>query len=225
VKLAREVPEPWRRVLGAALEEPWARALEEFVTEERKVREVLPPPACTFAALERTAPAAVKVVLLGQDPYPTPGNAMGLSFSVPRGVRVPASLRNVYRVLEQEVPFTAPGHGDLSAWADRGALLLNAVLTVRAGEASSHQGKGWETFTAAVLGAVDALPTPLVFLNLGKAAQATARAVVRRHPLVDAPHPSPLNRSQPFVDARPFAAVNRALVEQGGAPFDWRLEA
>jgi uracil-DNA glycosylase len=151
---------------------------------------------------------------------------MGLSFSVPRGQKVPASLRNIYKVLESDAGVTAPNHGDLSAWADHGVLLLNTVLTVREKEAGSHQRQGWEQLTRAILEAVNAQRRRVVFLSLGKhAQQATAFVDRTRHAVVETPHPSPLVIGNPFGKTRPFSEVNRLLQQGGVAPVDWRLPA
>lgn len=220
------MPRSWATHLEVALSRPSFLALARFLEEERRQASVLPPPAQVFAALELTPPEAVRVVLLGQDPYPTAGNANGLAFSVSPGVRVPASLRNLFRGLEADLGLRPPGHGDLSAWARRGVLLLNTVLTVREGAPQSHRKRGWEDFTRAALEVVARRAGPLVFLCLGKPALELARSLDSTHPLVAAPHPSPLNGTA-FVDhardERIFSRVSELLREAGGAPLEWAL--
>jgi uracil-DNA glycosylase len=175
-----------------------------------------------------------------QDPYHGPGQAEGLAFSVPRGVAVPPSLRNVHKELASDVPAALPralppAHGSLAAWAAQGVLLLNATLTVRGGAANSHAGRGWEAVTDAAIAAVAARPAPAVFLLWGKFAQATAGLVQRsaaggggaggrRHTILEAPHPSGLSAHRGFFGCRHFSAANAALVKAGGAPVDWRLD-
>ena len=222
--LAARVPLSWRSALADELKQPYLAALDSFVMNERVSHSVHPSAELTFEALRRTPPEAVKVVLLGQDPYPTRGNAMGLSFSVPRGHKIPASLRNIYATLNADTGATPPAHGDLSAWADRGVLLLNTVLTVREGEANSHQKKGWERLTGAVLQWLNAQPQRIVFLSLGKQAQAATDFVDRsRHSVVKTPHPSPLVIGNPFGKTRPFSEVNQLLLAAKREPIDWQL--
>lgn len=225
--LAELVPTAWRPHLEAALVAPSFQALEQFLEGEWRTANVLPPKERIFAALHALPPEAVKVVLLGQDPYPTKGVANGLSFSVSPGVKIPPSLRNLDAGLELELGVPKPTTGDLSPWVSQGVLLLNTVLTVREGEAASHKKKGWEPLTERILHVVNAQPGPVVFLALGKPAQAMAEKLVdtKRHVVVAAPHPSPLNGTA-FVDAaktqKPFTQVNAALVAGGRTPIEWR---
>lgn len=221
--LASQLPADWRRALAPELEKPYFKELERFVAAERKTRTVFPASADVFAALKATPLNKVKVVLLGQDPYPTAGNANGLSFSVNRGMKIPASLRNIFVGAREDVGTPAPIDGDLTPWAEQGVLLLNSILTVREGEANSHKNKGWEQFTRAIVELVKAKQERVVFLNLGKAATKTVGNVAPPHLVLDAPHPSPLNTGNPFARARVFSATNRALVEAGRPPIDWRL--
>lgn len=167
--------------------------------------------------------ADVRVLVVGQDPYPTPGHAMGLSFSVQPDVRpVPRSLANIFRELQDDVGVPAPSTGDLSPWADRGVLLLNRVLTVRPGDAGSHRRKGWEAVTDRAVAALVERGGPLVAVLWGKDAQALAPAL-GDVPVVAGPHPSPLSASRGFFGSRPFSRVNALLAEQGAAPVDWTL--
>jgi uracil-DNA glycosylase len=225
--LSAQVPAAWRAVLTDALTAPSFAELATFLAAEDVAGPVFPPPEERFAALAHTPPQAVKVVLLGQDPYPTRGNANGLAFSVRRGVKPPASLRNLFLGLQADLGLPVPSHGDLTAWAGRGVLLLNAVLTVREGAPQTHRKQGWEPFTRAVLNAVASGP-PVVFLCLGKPALALVEQVedIARHVVLSAPHPSPLN-GKAFEDAartqRLFTRVNDALRAAGREPVDFQL--
>ncbi|MFN5561055.1 MAG: uracil-DNA glycosylase [Opitutaceae bacterium] len=219
------LPAAWHPLLHAATQTPSFRALEAFLAAEAAEGQVvLPPPADRFRALELTPPEAVRVVLLGQDPYPTPGDAHGLCFSVTPDRRTPRSLRNVYRELATDVPgFRAPDHGHLEAWARRGLLMLNTVLTVRAHAAHSHRKQGWEDFTDHIIAALNARTTPVVFLLWGNAAHAKADLVTAdRHAIVRAAHPSPLS-ARHFLGCRCFSAVTQHLERWGQPPFDWSL--
>ncbi|MEG8036120.1 uracil-DNA glycosylase [Sphingomonas sp. LR61] len=168
---------------------------------------------------------AVKVLVVGQDPYPTPGNPIGLSFAVDPAVRpVPRSLANIYKELSADVGVALPAHGDLRAWSDQGVLLLNRVLTVRAGDAGSHRGKGWEAVTDQAVRALVARGTPLVAVLWGAQA-ASVRPLLGDTPVVASAHPSPLSASRGFFGSRPFSQVNALLQEQGAAPVDWSLPA
>ncbi len=222
MSLAEQLPESWRGPLAAAVAAPSFAALDAFVTAEYQSATIFPPRAQLFAALALTPPEQVKVVVLGQDPYPTAGNANGLAFSVTKSVTIPASLKNLFRGLEADLGLPIPAHGDLTVWAQRGVLLLNAVLSVREKEANSHQKKGWEPFTTAILQYVASQPRTVVFLCLGKPALKLVDSLGTSQPVVSAPHPSPLNQHA-FVDAarsqKLFTKVNSLL----DAPLDWRL--
>lgn len=166
---------------------------------------------------------AVKVLVVGQDPYPTPGHPIGLSFAVDPAVRpVPRSLANIYKELSTDVGVTPPAHGDLRAWSDQGVLLLNRVLTVRAGDAGSHRGKGWEAVTDQAVRALVGRGTPLVAVLWGAQA-ASVRPLLGDTPVVASAHPSPLSASRGFFGSRPFSQVNALLEEQGATPVDWSL--
>lgn len=222
-----QVPTPWRDVLGEAVTAPSFSELADFLAAEDAAGPVFPTPDERFAALALTPPAGVRVVLLGQDPYPTRGNANGLAFSVRRGAPLPASLKNLFLGLQADTGLPPPTHGDLSAWARQGVLLLNTVLTVREGEPQSHRRRGWEAFTSAVLRHV-ALGPPVVFLCLGKPAQALVEKLRTRHLVLAAPHPSPLNGRAFETHARaqrPFTALNAALVDAGRGAIDFALPA
>lgn len=221
--LATDLPEDWRDFLATEFEQSWWRDLEAFVASERRAFEVYPPAASVFEAFRRTSLRSVKVVLLGQDPYHGPGQAHGLCFSVRPDVRIPPSLGNMYRELETDIGVPAPSHGFLAAWAEQGILMLNAVLTVRAHEPNSHKGRGWERWTDSVIARLSARDEPVVFALWGGYARKKGKLVNRSvHRVVETGHPSPLSMKH-FVGTRPFSAINRALVELGRDPIDWRL--
>ena len=220
-----QIPASWRGQVGGEAREPYFRRLEEFVARERREFEVYPAEGETFQALELTPFRKVSVVLLGQDPYPGPGQAHGLCFSVKPGVRVPGSLRNIFKELEGDVPdFRVPNNGYLASWARQGVLMLNTVLTVRAGAIGSHRGKGWETFTDAVIERVNAKKDPVVFLLWGRDAQGKADRIDEgRHVVLRAAHPSPLSARNGFFGTRHFSATNRALRDAGRPEIDWQI--
>jgi len=214
----------WNPILKAELDQPYFADLRTFVDEERRRHEVFPPADEVFAALHLTPYAEVKVLILGQDPYHGPGQAHGLCFSVRRGVDVPPSLQNIYTELESDLGVPRPDHGNLEAWARQGVLLLNATLTVRARQAASHQKRGWETFTDAVIRAVNDKPERVVFILWGSSArQKKALVDTTRHVVIESPHPSPLSAHRGFFGSRPFSRTNAALVAAGREPVDWSL--
>lgn len=216
------IPDGWPG-LGAEREKDYFADLERFVDRERREATVHPPREAVFRALELTPRASVRVVLIGQDPYHGPGQAHGLAFSVPSGVPKPPSLRNLLAELHEDLDVPVPESGDLTPWAERGVLLLNAVLTVREGEAGSHRDRGWERFTDAVVRRVDQGREPVVFLLLGNRAQEKAGADRDRHAVIEAPHPSPLSAYRGFHGSRIYSRANAALVRAGRDPVDWRL--
>ena len=211
--------------MGKEVGKDYFRRLEEFVAGERRGFEVYPAEDETFQALELTPFRKVNVVLLGQDPYPGPNQAHGLCFSVKPGVAVPASLRNVFKELKSDIPgFRVPNNGYLASWAEQGILMLNTVLTVRAGAIGSHRGKGWETFTDAVIERVNAKKDALVFVLWGRDAQSKAAKIDEsRHRIIRGAHPSPLSARNGFFGTRPFSAVNRALKAAGKPEIDWQI--
>ncbi|HQR40104.1 MAG TPA: uracil-DNA glycosylase [Blastocatellia bacterium] len=220
----RKAPAAWRHALAREFESPYFEALCEFVDRERREHDVFPPEPQVFAALESTPPEAVRVVILGQDPYHDHGQAHGLAFSVARGTPPPPSLRNIFKELQADAGVEPPVTGDLTAWAARGVLLLNTVLTVRAHAAHSHRGRGWERFTDAVLGEVVNRRERVVFVLWGAAAQ-QKRALIdeRVHAVISSAHPSPLSAHRGFFGSRPFSQANSLLVEGGREPVDWRI--
>lgn len=215
----------WKARLGTQFERPQMRALGDFLRAEKRAGKVIyPPGAQIFAALDCTPFDAVKVVILGQDPYHGPGQAHGLCFSVLPGVAVPPSLQNIFKEIERDLTIARPDHGCLLPWARQGVLLLNSVLTVERGRAGSHQGKGWEEFTDACVDALNREREGLVFLLWGSYAQAKGKLIdSRRHRVLKAPHPSPLSAHRGFLGCGHFSRTNAYLREQGQAAIDWRL--
>jgi uracil-DNA glycosylase len=221
VNLPDLLPAPWRAELAPFLDPAATAALGEFVVSEYASHTVYPPSDDLFAAYRLCPPAETRVLILGQDPYHGPGQAHGLSFSVRDGVRIPPSLRNVFKELAEDVGVAPPVAGDLTGWAGQGVLLLNAVLTVRAGAPASHAGKGWEAFTDATIRALDARAERVVFLLWGGYARKKAALVTNpAHVVLAAGHPSPLN-TKGFGGARPFSAANKALADAGRPVIDW----
>ncbi|GAM04696.1 uracil-DNA glycosylase [Novosphingobium sp. MBES04] len=223
---AEAVPESWRAALAPVLEAPEARRLGAWLhAEEAGGKTIYPPRGSRLRALELTPLDAVKVVILGQDPYHGPGQAHGLAFSVQKGVRVPPSLVNIYKELARDCGVTAPGHGNLEGWARQGVLLLNNALTVEAGQAGSHQKRGWEAITDAAVAAVAARREPCVFLLWGSHAQKKAQRVPglmqSQHLILQAPHPSPLSAHRGFLGCGHFSRTNAFLEENGREPIDW----
>lgn len=230
--MTEQIPESWRPVLEPALDSPASRRLGVWLAaEEAAGKAVYPPRGSRLRALELTPLDEVRVVILGQDPYHGPGQAMGLSFSVPQGEKIPPSLRNIYKELESDCGIAAAGHGDLTGWARQGVLLLNNTLTVEAGKAASHAGRGWDTITDACVAAVAARPVPSVFILWGSHAQAKAGRIEGlrgvgdggRHCLIASPHPSPLSAHRGFFGSRPFSRTNAFLKTHGRGRIDWRV--
>ncbi len=222
------IPEPWRAALEAVLASRPLRALGAFLKAEEAAGKVFYPPTGTrLAALALTPLPAVKVVILGQDPYHGPGQAHGLAFSVPRGQRVPPSLLNIFKEQEADLGLPRPAHGHLESWARQGVLLLNTVLTVEAGQAAAHQGRGWELFTDAAIRAVAERAAPCVYLLWGSHARAKAPLIREANGgpnlILEAPHPSPLSAHRGFLSCRHFSRANAFLAEQGATQIDWRL--
>ncbi|MFO0937610.1 MAG: uracil-DNA glycosylase [Gemmataceae bacterium] len=221
---ASRLPEVWSRFLAERFGPFDDSALNAFLTDERQRGEVFPPSCDVYRAFALTAPDAVKVVILGQDPYPTPGHAHGLAFSVKPGVRLPASLRNLFRELKDDLGCEPGTQVDLTRWARQGVLLLNRVLTVRSGEAGSHRGHGWELLTERTVEALSAGPQRLVFILWGSDAQKLrSRIDETRHVVLDSVHPSPLSAYRGFFGSKPFSRANAALSGMGRGPVDWRL--
>ena len=218
------LPKDWREVLEDEVSSPRFAALQDFVSRERAKHTVYPPEGEVFTALRLTPFAKVRVFLLGQDPYHGAGQAQGLAFSVAPGTPLPPSLRNMFKELQADVGAPPPRDGSLVPWAKQGVLLLNAVLTVREGEANSHAGKGWEHFTDAVIRAVGHKKEPVVFLLWGRYAQKKVPLIdTERHVVLTGVHPSPLSAKKGFFGSRPFSRTNEALEARGREPVDWAL--
>ena len=218
----------WNPVLRGEFAKPYWQDLQQFVAAERQRTTVYPPHDEVFAALHLTSLAATRVVILGQDPYHGPRQAHGLCFSVREGVAIPPSLVNIHTELRSDLGIPTPKHGNLESWARQGVLLLNTTLTVRAGQAASHQGKGWETFTDEVLHVVAALPHPVVFILWGASARKKKALIDTSasgpgHVIVESAHPSPLSAHNGFFGSRPFSRTNHALRAASLPEIDWRL--
>ena len=223
------IPESWREVLGPVLDTAEARRLGGWLrAEEEAGKTIYPPRGMRLRAFELTPLDQVKVVILGQDPYHGPGQAMGLSFSVPEGERVPPSLVNIYKERESDLGLAHPPHGDLTQWARQGVLLLNNSLTVEAGQAGSHAGKGWDAITDAAVAAVAARGDPSVFILWGSHAQGKAARIPALqgdtiHLILKSPHPSPLSAHRGFFGSRPFSRANAFLNRHGRGAIDWTV--
>jgi uracil-DNA glycosylase len=218
-----QLPPSWRSAIGEELEKPYCKELEEFVDAERAKHHVFPPPDDVFNAFKSTPYDAVKVLLLGQDPYHGDGQAHGLAFSVRPGVKPPPSLVNIFKELRNDLGCPIPKGGFLEPWAKQGVMLLNAVLTVRAHQPNSHKGKGWEHFTDEVIRALNRREKPVIFLLWGAYAQKKAKLIdAPAHVIITGAHPSPLSAKK-FFGSKPFSRVNKALEELGEEPLDWCL--
>jgi uracil-DNA glycosylase len=211
----------WYRLLGREFDKPYWKDLQSFLAAEGSV---FPPSDKVFAALQLTPHAETKVVIVGQDPYYRAGQADGLCFSVPRGVAVPPSLRNIHRELNEDLGFSIPDHGSLEPWARRGVLLLNTTLTVREGAPRSHRSKGWERFTDEVIRVV-AAKSDLVFILWGEDAQSKKKKLIYspRRTIIESSHPSPRTAHRGFFGSKPFSRANSALLVAGKGEIDWRL--
>lgn len=216
----------WHQAIGAEKQQPYFQHILEAVRAERMAGKIIYPPAQdVFNAFKATEFAQVKVVILGQDPYHGPQQAHGLSFSVRQGIAIPPSLVNIYKELADDIPsFRIPQHGYLQHWAEQGVLLLNTVLTVRAGQAHSHAELGWETFTDHVIAALNAERQNVVFMLWGSHAQKKGAMINRqKHLVLTAPHPSPLSAYRGFFGCKHFSKANAYLKQHGLAPIDWQI--
>ncbi|MEZ4757108.1 MAG: uracil-DNA glycosylase [Flavobacteriales bacterium] len=218
------IPADWYDVLRDAFESPSFARLKAFLIEEREHHRVFPKGSEIFSAFDHCPFERVRVVILGQDPYHGPGQAHGLSFSVPKGIPPPPSLQNIFKELRRDLGLAQPSQGDLRPWAAQGVLLLNATLTVRADQAGSHQGKGWEAFTDTVISRLSAHHEGLVFLLWGRHAQNKSILIDGgRHHVLTAPHPSPLSAHRGFLGCGHFSRANELLMAAGHRPIDWSL--
>jgi uracil-DNA glycosylase len=220
-----QIHESWRNVLSDEFSSPYFQRLKDFLVEEKKNHLVYPAGAHIFEAFNRTPFDKVKIVILGQDPYHGEGQAHGLCFSVPSGISFPPSLQNIFRELQTDTGIPYPKTGDLSRWAEQGVLLVNATLTVRANQAGSHQRKGWEEFTDAVIRKLSEQREHLVFLLWGNFAGNKKILIdLNKHFVLEAPHPSPLSAYRGFFGCKHFTMANEILAENEIAPVDWSLD-
>ncbi len=215
----------WLPAMNAEFKKPYYADLYKFVKEEYSKVAVYPPSDEIFSALHLTPLSKVKVVIIGQDPYHNVGQAHGLCFSVRPDVDIPPSLVNIYKELQSDLGCKIPNNGYLVKWAEQGVLLLNTVLTVRAHQANSHQGKGWEQFTDAIIRAVNAEDRPIAYLLWGRPAQSKMSMLTNpKHKVFTAPHPSPLSAHRGFFGCKHFSQANAFLEENGVEPIDWQIE-
>jgi len=219
-----KIEQGWLKILRPEFESDYFRKLKEFLVEEKSKYTVYPAGSNIFTAFNLTPWDEVKVVILGQDPYHGPNQAHGLCFSVLPGITPPPSLKNMYKELQDDLGITPPGHGYLAKWAEQGILMLNAVLTVRAGMAGSHANKGWENFTDAAIQALSREKKGIIFVLWGNFAK-TKRSLIdeSKHHVLTAAHPSPFSANNGFFGCRHFSKINEILVSEGKAPIDWRL--
>ena len=221
MSLKSQIPVSWQSALESEFSKPYIAKLEAFLETEGKAHQVFPPTAEVFSALEFTSFEAVRVLIVGQDPYHDDGQAHGLAFSVQRGTKIPPSLVNMYKELESDLGVPRAKHGFLESWARQGVLMLNTVLTVRAHEPASHKAKGWENLTDAIIKAVSQRAEPVVFVLWGAHAQKKLELIdVKKHTVIQSAHPSPLSARNGFFGSKPFSKINSALK----TPIDWSLE-
>lgn len=215
----------WLKAVGDEFRQPYYADLYQFVKSEYQHYRVYPEADHIFDAFHLTPLKEVKAVIIGQDPYHNEGQAHGLCFSVKPGIEIPPSLVNIYKELQDDLGCYIPNNGFLEKWAKQGVLLLNTVLTVRAHQAFSHQGKGWERFTDAVIRAVNEQDRPIVFILWGRPAQSKKSMLTNpKHLILEAPHPSPLSAFRGFFGSKPFSKTNEFLVKHGIEPIDWQIE-
>lgn len=218
------IEESWKEALAGEFEKDYFRELVSELHREKAAGTIIYPPGpLIFNAFDKTPLPSLKVVILGQDPYHNPGEAMGLSFSVPDGVRIPPSLRNIFKEIESDLGIRMSGSSNLEPWARQGVLLLNSILTVRAGAAASHRSLGWEYFTDAVIRCISERCEGIVFLLWGRYARSKAVLIdSSRHHVLEAAHPSPLAGGA-FFGCRHFSRTNELLIAEGRSPIDWKL--
>ena len=218
------IHDSWKERLIDEFNQPYFAVLKNFLVDEKRSHAIYPPGNKIFAAFDRTPFEQVKVIILGQDPYHGKGQAHGLCFSVPFGIASPPSLMNIFKELLNDLGISIPSHGNLEPWADQGVLLLNATLTVRANQAGSHQNKGWENFTDAVIRKLSEEKKGLIFILWGRYAQAKEYLIdTGRHHILKAAHPSPFSAHSGFFGCRHFSRTNEILQSQGLEPIDWSL--
>ncbi|MBU5472448.1 MAG: uracil-DNA glycosylase [Clostridiales bacterium] len=215
----------WLQAVGGEFKKPYYAQLYKFIKEEYNTKVIYPPADDIFNALHLTPLSKVKVLILGQDPYHNEGQAHGLCFSVKPEVDIPPSLENIYKELKDDLGCKIPNNGYLVKWAEQGVLMLNTVLTVRAHQANSHQGRGWEQFTDAIINAVNAQDRPIVYMLWGRPAQSKIPMLTNpKHLILKAPHPSPLSAYRGFFGCKHFSQANAFLEKNGIEPIDWQIE-
>lgn len=222
--MASTLQNEWASLLQDEFEKPYFKELRQFLQNEYKEHTVYPPKGDILNALRLTNYSDIKVVILGQDPYHGPNQAEGLSFSVKPGMKLPPSLKNIYKELYADMGCDISTNGSLIKWTQQGVLLLNTVLTVRQSEPNSHKGKGWETFTNRIIELINEREKPVVFILWGKHAQAKKAWITNdRHFIIEAPHPSPFSANQGFLGSKPFSTCNAFLRKQGQEEIDWTI--
>lgn len=218
------IEESWNVALADEFQAPYFYDLKTFLKSEKEKYDIYPKGANIFLALNKTPLPSVKAVILGQDPYHGPGQAHGLSFSVPEGIKLPPSLQNIFNELTDDLGVQYPSSGNLEKWANEGVLLLNATLTVRKGEAGSHQGRGWELFTDKIISLISDLRAGIVFILWGKFAQEKEKFIdTTKHFIISSSHPSPFSVYRGFYGSKPFSRTNTLLEQNGLQPIDWDL--
>jgi uracil-DNA glycosylase len=230
ILIPKQLEEDWKEILKEEWDKPYLKKIGEFLSKERSEHTVYPPAKLVFNALNHTPFEKVNVVIVGQDPYHGPNQAHGLSFSVPKEVPLPPSLQNIFKELETDlgIPYPPP-HGCLDKWADQGVLLLNAILTVRAGEPASHHGIGWEIFTDAIIKKLYEREDPVIFVLWGRTAQEKYKKIlngiseIHRHHILTAPHPSPFSAYSGFFGCHHFSKINEQLIRLKKQPIQWQL--
>lgn len=221
-----EISKDWLEALGGEFRKPYYKKLYDTVNMEYQTRQIFPPANEIFTAFDLTPLKDVKVVILGQDPYHNVGQAHGLCFSVQKGVDIPPSLVNIYKELNDDLGCPIPNHGYLTKWAEQGVLMLNTVLTVRAHQANSHRGIGWEEFTDAAIEILNRQERPIVFILWGAPAQKKEKMLTNpKHLILKAPHPSPLSAYRGFFGSKPFSQTNHFLESNGLKPIDWKIDS
>ena len=215
----------WETFFSMEQQQEYYEDLMTFLNEEYRTKTIYPAKEDLFSGFRLCSYEQVKVVILGQDPYHEPGQAHGLSFSVKPGVKIPPSLRNIYKELKSDLDIDAPSHGYLIEWAKPGVLMMNAVMSVEAGKAGRHANRGWETFSDHVIMALDQHPLPIVFVFWGNWAKKKSALITQpQHKIITSAHPSPLSAFHGFFGSRPFSKINGFLTEHGRTPIDWHLE-
>lgn len=224
--MEHNLPPKWQSVLGATMQQRYFSDLMDFVDEAYEKKEVFPPKSQIWSAFEATDFDAVKVVILGQDPYHDNGQAHGLSFSVQGHMKIPPSLKNMYKELVDDLQVAMPESGDLSCWAKQGVLLLNTVLTVEAHQANSHKNRGWEKFTDEVIRQIGSRQEPVIFVLWGKPAQTKKKLIDESiHRIIENVHPSPLSAYRGFFGSKPYSQINEQLITWGSEPINFSCQS